>query len=318
LDYSDEIVVCPDCGRQNFRCSQCAAPVSLDKDAVAVSCPYCSATLAKKDLSTDKLFFPISFNETNAYEKLHRFLQNRFGIPEDIATEYNPVHISLIYVPLHIYHIKSEMTHDIIEVDTKGIVASNKIWFAQNMDNYKFAVKSKIYYKQDEIKGQIMGVDFDKVTADNRARSYGYELSNKDKIRFNLHGSPNVEIKYDGLIYYPVYEIEYGYKNEKYKGIIDATNGVAIYTEYPMGRKTRYTLRTMGAAYIVLSMIIGILQGIFLWDYISTLIVIGQGIVIGGVIISGSGSRKKGSEEISSSDKKLFLSKLDNTLFYKE
>ena len=48
------------------------------------------------------------------------------------------------------------------------------------------------------------------------------------------------------------------------------------------------------------------------------LIVMGQGFIIGGGIIAGSGARKKGSEEVKTSDKKLFLSTVENKLYHKK
>ena len=83
-----------------------------------------------------------------------------------------------------------------------------------------------------------------------------------------------------------------------------------------MGKKTKYALRTTGIAYMAVSAIIGLLEGILLSNPISMLIVIGQGLVIGGGIIAGSKTRNRGSEEIKTSDKKLFLSNINNRLFY--
>ena len=313
-EYTGKAVECPKCGAQNFFCPECGAPISIPKSSIAVSCPYCNATLIKQKMDEEKLFFPTSYDKSQAFTKLHWFLQNRFGIPEDITTEFTPKNVKLTYVPVYVYTVKAELTPEIIETEMKGIIGTNKLWYGSHIENYKFAVKSKIYYKADEIKGIVLEQDITKEMAGKKANDFGYTLASRDRKRFNIKGNPKIDIKYEGLIYYPLYEVEYSYKGHSFKGILDGTNGVVVYSEYPMGTKTKIVLRTIGLIYILLSGIAGIIEGIIFWDAISMLIVMLQGLIIGIGLIAAAKSKKKGAEEIKTTDKKLLLSNLNRKI----
>ncbi len=311
LEYSGKPVICPECGFQNFFCPECGAPISIPGGSVAVSCPYCNASLVKEKIEEEQLFFPTSYDKSQSFAKLHWFLQNRFGIPEDIVTEFTPKNVKLYYIPVYVYRIKATLTEDIIEVDTKGIIGTSNVWFAPHISSYKFAVKSKIYYKADEIKGEVIEPGITKETAEKMAHDYGFNLASQDMGRFNIKGVPSIDVKYEGLIYYPMYEVEYLYRGQKFRGILDGANGVVAYAEYPMGTKTKLVLRTVGIFYMLLSGVIGFIEGVILSDLLSFIIVAGQGLVIGIGLIASARSRKKGAEEIKTTDKKIIVNNLN-------
>ncbi len=314
IEYKEEPVLCEVCGNKNFFCPECRAPLSIPKNAVAVSCPYCNASLVAEDLSQEKLFFPVSYDESTGFSKFQWFLLNRFGIPDDMKVEFTPKNIKLHYIPLYIYDIKSSLTPEIIEKDTRGIIATDKVWFKEFIKDYRFPVKGKIYYKAEEIEGEIYDAELPEEVIKKRAYEIGREMSYEDARRFNISGSPEIEIKKEGMIYYPFYEIVYRYKGGTYRGVIDATNGVICYAEYPLSRGARTWLRIAGGLYALLSVLVGIVEGAVFYDLIPSIIVITQGIIIGAVIFFEAGKVKRGKEEIKTTEKKLIIESLDKKI----
>lgn len=316
LEYKGEEVICGVCQNKNLFCPECKASISIPKNAIAVSCPYCNATLLAKDIKDmdEKLFFPTAYNKSECLSKFQWFLLNRFGIPEDIKVKFTPKDIKLHYIPISIYDIKATLTPEIIERDIRGIIAADNIKFKNFIRDYRFAVKSKIYYKADEIKGKVYQPDVSRKVTEKTAKDIGVEMARSDMKRFDINTSPDIEIGYLGTIYYPFYEIVYAYDGKEYNGVTDASNGIVCYAEYPISPGTRNWLKIAGISYALISFIIGIVEGIVFGNIISLLIVWLQGLVIGAVIFFSASSVKKEKEVIKTSDKKLIVKYLDKSI----
>lgn len=312
IPINKDAVFCQKCGNQNFYCKECGAPLSIPKGAVAISCPYCGFTLVQKDMTQEVFFFPVSYIQQTAAERLSWFLLNRFGIPPDICQCYQPQSVNLGFVPVFIYYIKASVTPQIYEVDTRGILGVRSSWFAQHLKDYKFSVKGKIFFKADAVQGSVMKPELtpDQVNAESNALAH--KMAQEDVKRFNISAPRYVnDIRYLGMVYYPFFEIYYNYKGKMFKGLVDATNGTVCYSEYPMCSSTQTIVRMVGLIYLMISVLVGLLLAFVLLSPPGGIIAAIQGLIIGLMLIFSTGSKQKGKEEISTTTKKLIIDSLN-------
>ncbi|MBW2523400.1 MAG: hypothetical protein JRI23_04470 [Deltaproteobacteria bacterium] len=316
LPSEGTVVVCSSCQRQNLTCSECGAHVTTAPEAVVAQCLYCSATLQHVDLSQGTPYFTVTFSEEEARGRLLTFLLNRFGIPSDFAQQFQVVDQRLVYLPVYQYRVTAWLTRSIFETDTKVVIASRGVAYRHVLDQYRFAVRAKVYADPRTIRGQVYPADVDRAAADREAWQFGGELLARDKQRFDeVPAQDAVQYHYLGSVYYPLYEITYRYGDKTFQTVFDACNGVVCQASHPMSQKARLAVRAAAMLYLGLAAVVavafalvaatglmGLLDPVGVGGFGAAALVAVTAALVGGRMLSSSGSESKTGEEISATE----------------
>ena len=233
---------CQSCGRQHLSCPTCGAHIATNADAVVVQCLYCDTQLQHTDLSRGAPYFTVHFSEVEMQTRLLTFLLNRFGIPGDFQRNFRVLEQNLVYVPVHLYQVCARLNELIYEIDTKAVIATEQVYYRRQLENYHFAMRAKVYTDPRKIRGGVYPPELSREAADREAYDFGNELLKRDKERFDeVAKNENIHLDYQGMVYYPLYEVTYGYGSKHYRSVFDASNGVVCHTEHesenPRGAK---------------------------------------------------------------------------------
>ncbi len=248
-------VLCPACSRQNLACATCGAQITTAPDAVVVSCLYCNTSLQHVDLSQGTPYFTVNFADHEAGAQLLTFLLNRFGIPGDFKRKFRIFDQRLVYVPVHLFCVTAQLSQSVVETDFKAVIANRKIPYRKELDDYRFAVRSKVYADPKKIRGTVHETDVTPAEAHAEAERFGRELMARDKKRFDeIPTAEAIHCNHQGMVYYPLYEIRYRYGSKSYASVVDASNGVVCHTAHPMSLKTRAAVKIAGLAYLALAL----------------------------------------------------------------
>jgi hypothetical protein len=249
-----DTVICPKCGRQNLSCPSCGAGITADADAVVVSCPYCDASLKHKDLGGGTPYFPVHFDEAEAVDRLQTFLLNRFGIPSDFQRRFQVAEQRLVYAPVHLYRVTARIGESVCETDSKAVIANQDVWYRDALQDYRFAMRAKLFMDPDRVRGTVYPIDVSREDADRQAQRLGSDLLKRDRERFDkIKGAESVQLDYAGMIYYPLYEIHFRYGVRRYRSVFDAANGVVCHTGHPVSLKARAAVQVAGLAFMVVT-----------------------------------------------------------------
>ena len=243
---------CTACGRQNIVCPSCGGGISADASAVVVSCPYCDTGLRHRDLGGSPPYFPINITEAEAGERLRRFCLNRFGIPGDFERKFTVKSARQIYVPVYLFTVTARLSASIVETDTCAVVGHRGLWYDDAIADYRFAMRVRQYMDPDKVSGDILTTTLSKVEAQQQAQRFGAKLLARDRKRFSgVKGQSSIEQTDEGMVFYPLYELTYGYGGTSYRGIVDAANGVVCLSDHPMGMQSRALLLSSGVLMFV-------------------------------------------------------------------
>ncbi|MFN7106467.1 MAG: transcription factor IIB, partial [Pyrobaculum sp.] len=75
------------------------------------------------------------------------------------------------------------------------------------------------------------------------------------RLLFNTEITPWSNL--EGVVYYPVWKLEYSYRGDRYHAAVDATDGTVLYMEYPLSRSGRMSTVLQAAAVVAGSAAIG-------------------------------------------------------------
>ncbi|MBW2459676.1 MAG: hypothetical protein JRI68_34610 [Deltaproteobacteria bacterium] len=251
-----EVVACSACGRQNLTCSNCGARLTTAPDAVVVSCLYCNSSLQHVDLGQGTPYFTVNFAEQEAGARLLTFLLNRFGIPGDFQQRFRIVEQRLVYIPVHLFRVTAWLSPSISETDSKAVIATRKVAYRQKLEDYRFAMRAKVYTDPRKLRGTVYETDVSPADAHGEATRFGQVLMARDKRRFDeIPTSEAIQCDHGGMVYYPLYEVRYQYGSKSYESVVDASNGVVCHTGHPMSLATRAAVKVAGLAYMALALV---------------------------------------------------------------
>ena len=230
---------CSSCGRNNHNCPSCGGGVSSTANTLLLACPYCDTPLHQ--LSTDEPpYFPVNFSSYDIGKLLNKFLLNRFGIPDDFSMNYSVSESALVFVPVRLFSVQAWLNETIYEVNSKAVMLTNKLWYQSKIENYRFAVRVKQVMQKEEISSTIYPIEVSYHKVEKQVQAFGKKLLKLDKKRFSkVHRNSKIEYQTNGEVFYPLYEMEYQYRKKKYRGVVDASNGVVLFSEHPMSLQSR-------------------------------------------------------------------------------
>ena len=225
---------CTKCGRIHENCRVCGGHIIAMPKTTILSCPYCDTPLHKID-SGDAPYFPINFTRQEIDTQLNRFLLNRFGIPDDFSSNRVVLDATLAFVPIQLFRVQAFLNETIFEVDTKAIVLNPTIWYGSKIQDYRFAVRVKQVMQKEDIESKVYPITIPDEHAELMLEPFEQELLKRDQDRFKeVQSDPKVSKESQGKVFYPLYEVTYEYRGKEYRAVLDASNGVVCFAEYPM------------------------------------------------------------------------------------
>jgi len=239
--------ICGDCGRRNTHCPACSGGISAAPQAVVIACPYCDSPLTHRELGDQAPYFPVNLSESEAREHLLRFLLNRFGIPADLERRWEPSHCEQVFLPIHLFTVTARINESIAETDTTTVIGAKGLWYGKAIASYRFAAKVKQQMDPDQIQAKIYPLAVSHGQARKQAHQFGIELLARDRERFAVKEKGEITDQAEGQVFYPLYELEYRYKGTRYRGLVDAANGVVCTAEHPMSMRSRAMVMMAGA-----------------------------------------------------------------------
>lgn len=260
-----------------MKCPHCGAEFNVPSGVTTAVCPYCGTTinLETRKIEVEHYVFSVLYDTNKAYNKLKAIVSRQFGAPADLSRASSLTFRQLHFLPLYVFFVEGRALckeAEVIETESVAIPAL-KILPLEIPVKYRFPVRGRIYFKPSLIEaGKYYSPTLSKEEAEKiaKARIY-YRLLGE--VRLACPGAPiKIDCKYEGIIHYPIWELEYSYRNEKFKGIVDAVCGEVFYAEYPMSTFHRTLALGLAAGMIMGGLIIGVSVGVFLKTIITSAI----------------------------------------------
>ena len=280
------------------QCPTCSAKFKVPDTVSVATCPYCGTTfkLETREEVGEHFFFPPMRKDAGGV--LLKFISRQYGAPADI-TGAKITKKELHWVPVYFFYLHGRSTRwsTIEEVRFVGIPAGSP--FQEMLKDYPFPIRGKRFFDEAIVrKGKYYEPKMSREEAEAMARSImesalRSEASQEDKSL----GGVEIEVKYQGLVHYPLWEVHYEYGGRSFAGYVDGTDGRVVQAEYPLMSGARKKASLLGAGVLAAGLVIGIIAaGVYgsAWGLIGGLIPAGAGAF--GIFRKGSVKRRKVSE----------------------
>ncbi len=242
---------------RKVKCPYCGYTFEVPALAEIAVCPACGSLLWIRtgEKVREHYMFPVRFEYNRAFKNAVGVAERQYLAPPDLAEQSSPEAGRLHYVPLYLFNIR--VVADCASKKEAGLVDYYKVYAATSdlpyglTETYKFAIHSRRYYDPRLAKRGV----FHQITKDP------YNLPDKDveearkkalsEARLEC-SSPQVrnETRWEGVVYYPFWEIKYKYGGRSYRALVDAVDGATVYAEYPTDPKKGAQLRSFGLIYL--------------------------------------------------------------------
>ena len=268
------------------QCPTCSAKFKVPDTVTVATCPYCGTTFhihTGEEAKEEHYFFPPMKKDPGGV--LLKFLSRQYGAPADI-TSAKILEKELHWVPVHFFyaHGRYRRWTTIEEVFFEGIPAGSPL--ASLLAGYPFPIRGKRFFDQSLVgRGRYYEPKLSKEEAerevyDHLLNALRSEALEEDK-PFESGDEVEYEIKYQGLVHYPIWKVHYEYAGENFAGYVDGTDGRVIKAEYPLMSGARKKASLLGAGLLGAGLVFGVVAaGMYgsAWG------------LLGGIISAGAGS----------------------------
>ncbi|EEB74705.1 hypothetical protein [Thermococcus sp. AM4] len=275
-------------------CPTCSAKFKVPDTVSIATCPYCGTTFhvhTGEESEVDHFFFPPMREDPAG--KLLKFLSRQYGAPADIV-DAKVTKKELHWVPVYFFYLhgRSKSRETVEEVEFLGIPAGSP--FKTLLMDYPFPIRGKRFFDEAVVKkGKYYEPDMSREEAERIARSRLESALKKEASEEGAYaGELELNVKFQGLVHYPLWEIHYEYGGERFVNFVDGTDGRVIRGEYPLMSEARKKATMLGSGVIGAGLVLGIVasaMGSTPWGIIGGL----AGGIAGGIGIFMKGSVKK-------------------------
>ena len=286
-----------------IQCPTCSARFKVPDTVSVATCPYCGTTFhvhTGKEAEEEHYFF--SPMKEDPAGKLLKFLSRQYGAPADI-TGARVTKKELHWVPVHFFyaHGRYRRWETIEEVFFEGVPAGSPL--ASLLDGYPFPVRGKRFFDQSIVgKGEYYEPELLKEDAEKRVYEHLISALRSEALEedkpFESGDEVEYEIKYQGLVHYPVWEVAYEYNGEEFRdNYVDGSDGRVIKAEYPLMSEARKKATVLGAGLLGTGLILGVIAaGLYgsVWGILGGLASAGAGAY--GIFRKGTVKRRTVSE----------------------
>lgn len=239
---------------EEIRCSHCGAPITFEPGEIIATCKYCGYTVViqtGRPFTFDHSMLQNRFNIAQIDEPLKNWMKAGFLKPRDLASKSKIVEKTLIYLPFWIVSVDAESTYKgIFERITPPVVKEGRIekkydWLVLARRATEFPTREydvpltgKIPYDFRKIESfaKVLNSEIDKTEALELVRQQIDEhhryLAQQDVDRIIEMKN---EMKFDQTVYLhaPVWFVEYEYKAETFRLLMDGATGMIIKGDIP-------------------------------------------------------------------------------------
>nr|WP_240921997.1 hypothetical protein [Thermococcus sp. GR4] len=279
-------------------CPTCSATFKVPDTVSVATCPYCGTTFRVKTSEEliEHFFFPPMKEDPAG--KLLKFLSRQYGAPADI-TGAKVTKKELHWVPVYFFYLhgKSGSKETVEEVRFLGIPAGSPLKVL--LHNYPFPVRGKRFFEESVVKkGKYYEPEMTKEQAEAIARSnLETALKWEAKGEGSRIGDLELEVKFLGLVHYPVWEVHYEYGGQTFRNYVDGTDGRVVRGEYPLMSEARKKATILGFGVIGDSILIGLIAATATGNGIGLLGALVAGVAgAAGIFSKGSVSKRVVSE----------------------
>ncbi len=268
-----------------LKCNNCGAEDDYSSDIIATKCKYCGSpilNIPKKYLNMIRC--PQAITKDESFSKIRKFLLDKVGeeasiqnlIPFTLPIWRGNVKGTFHYegyrkhtvtktvksgkethVVTETYYIPVDKTLDIDEkVSTPGRLNEDILALDEILDNSliinKYSEISELVEKGWELTLPEISSEEAKNRLDDKLEEILYEKA-KEEVDELLNYEASLRTYKIDLIYYPVIEFTYLYKNKRFRGVLDPVQGKVIRCEIPLTKSKRliYTILSYGVLAIV-------------------------------------------------------------------
>lgn len=245
------------------QCPTCSAKFAVPDTVSVATCPYCGTTfeVESREKVGEHFFFPPVGKDPAGL--LLKFISREYGAPADIVDARVKAKV-LHYVPVHFFYIHGNLMGSTAEeVMLIGIPAVEK--FKELLRDYPFPVRGKRFFDENIVKkGKYYEPEIGREEAEEEAiskvvaairaeaRDSGDRFS-EERLELDVH--------YQGLVHYPIWEVHYEYGGEEFHGFVDGADGRVIEAKYPMTSEARKKAGVLGGGILAAGIVAGIIFG---------------------------------------------------------
>ncbi|MFN3805369.1 MAG: transcription factor IIB, partial [Pyrobaculum sp.] len=227
-----------------IRCPHCGSQYEAPHRGEFYVCPHCGGVVRRGEPYLDVYIFKNAVDKSAAFSKALHLAPT--GSPEDLHVS-SLVDAQLHFLPLYLYRVefiplRLSAYHAALALRSPPVRIPK---------GYRFPTRRKIPYRPSlEKAGVFHSPDLEpRLSYDLAAEAAAYQLLFRTKVTPWLN--------FEGIVYYPVWGLEYSYKGDKYRATVDATDGTVLYMEYPLSRGGRAATALQAAAVVAGSAAIG-------------------------------------------------------------
>ena len=235
------------------RCPHCSAEFETEETGV-VTCPYCGFQIKLGEART----FTYPLRVENPWKALVAFIRIQRLSPNDVEWKARIVKRELLYVPFYLFFVRAR------GVARKGLISKDGAGYVEffnymtvpavkgfeELVGYPLPVRGRRYF-DGHVEGRLLKSDLSEEEAGKLLKNSIRELLKHEAERYfhwkNVEvGMPAFEPELDGLVYYPIWHIEYKYGPFRYRAYVDGTDGRIPYVEFPISAFKRAVNLTLG------------------------------------------------------------------------
>lgn len=286
-------------------CPTCSATFKVPDTVSVVTCPYCGTTFhvhTGEEAEVEHFFFPPMKEDPAG--RLLKFLSRQYGAPADI-TGARVTKKELHWVPVYFFYLhgRSRIKETVEEVEFLGIPAGSP--FKTLLMNYPFPVRGKKFFDEGIVrKGKYYEPEMEREEAEEIARSRLKNALKKEASEESSYaGELELNVKFQGLVHYPIWEVHYEYGGRSFVNFVDGTDGRVIRGEYPLMSEARKKATLLGSGLIGAGIVLGLIASGVLssaWGIVGGL---SAGVAGGAAIFSKGSVGKRTVSEVMRTDR---------------
>lgn len=239
---------------KEIACSHCGAPLSVKPGEIIVTCKYCGFTGV---IETGRAFeFEHSlivsrYLATQAAEVVRSWMRRSFAAPRDLVSRAVIIENSLLYLPFWVIvtearsHFKGILERISPPVTQESDIENNYNWLVLARRGsdfptraYEIPLEAKIPYDfaQIDSTAKVLNAELDvreaTEIAQNEIRNL-HEFLAKDKVDKIIEMNTEFDMKNTLYLHAPIWFVNYDYKGERYRTLLDGATGEVIKADLP-------------------------------------------------------------------------------------
>jgi TFIIB zinc-binding. len=232
-----------------IQCPYCGAKYEAPPGRRFYVCPYCGTVVSEGRVYESVYIFKPAVDKTDAFRRVLNL--KPVGSPDDLPAA-TPTAAELHFVPLYLYHITFQPLPELETYAAAPAVSQPPVELPKG---YRFPVRWRTPFKPSLEKMGIFHQPDLNPEASFHALSEVVEEARDYASVFKVRIAATWA--FEGIVYYPLWRLEYQYGNRRYTASVDAADGTVLHMEYPLSRRGRAQGAAFAAAALLGSAALG-------------------------------------------------------------